>query len=53
MYVLLKKYGNQKSAIENAEKLEKLWEGEKFAEHNPCTKVHLLVKELESLNIET
>lgn len=46
MYRLLNQYGNLDFAISNAEKLEKLHHGGSFSNHNPCTKVHLLIKEL-------
>jgi len=52
-YPLLQKYGNEKNAIVYAEKLQKLYGDKNYAEHNPCTFVSDLVKELknpESLN---
>lgn len=53
MYALLKSYGNQKQAIEWAIALETHHKGENFADHNPCTKVYELVKELMALNDTT
>ena len=52
MYSLLNSYGNQDFAISNAEKLEKLYNDRRFSNHNPCTKVHLLIKELKELTEE-
>ena len=56
MYDILQKYGNQTQAIRNAEKLSQQYNNEKFAEHNPGTQVHKLVKQLirqdEELNEE-
>jgi len=52
MYVLLNTLGNQDFAISNAEKLEKLYNNQNFSNHNPCTKVHLLIKELKELTDE-
>ncbi len=49
MLAILNKFGNQKSAIKNAEKLEKLYFDRSFSNHNPCTKVHKLIKELTDL----
>lgn len=50
MYILLNQYGDMDFAIENAERLEMLWEDrEDYANHKPCTKVHLLVQELKDL----
>lgn len=46
MYALLTTYGNQVIAISNAEKLEKLYCDKSYSNHNPCTKVHILIKEL-------
>ena len=44
IYSLLKEHGNQKLAISNATKLNKIWLDKNFASHNPCTTVHVLVK---------
>ena len=52
MYSLLNSYGNQDFAISNAEKLEKLYNDRRFSNHNPCTKVHILIKELKELTEE-
>jgi hypothetical protein len=46
MYELLIKFGNQNFAIENSERLDNLYDDERFADHNPRTKVHILIKEL-------
>lgn len=46
MYSLLAKYGNQKQAINYAEKLISGHNCQNFATHNPCTRIHLLVEEL-------
>ncbi|HRI61932.1 MAG TPA: RloB family protein [Saprospiraceae bacterium] len=49
-YRILKTYGNQEQAIRNAERLCAIYEDRRdFAAHNPCTKVHLLVQELNAL----
>jgi len=52
MYFILEKYGNQKQAITYAEKLILNHNCDNFAIHNPCTKVHLLVEELNGDSIE-
>ena len=49
MYALLNLFGSQDFAISNAEKLEKLYYDRSFSNHNPCTKVHSLIKELKEL----
>lgn len=49
IYNLLKEFGDQQQAIAWAENLEALHHGEKFADHNPCTLVYKLVRELTSL----
>jgi hypothetical protein len=46
MFAVLEKYGNQKEAIKNAEKLIANQNCTNFAAHNPCTRIHLLVQEL-------
>ncbi|REG98452.1 RloB family protein [Flavobacterium aquicola] len=46
MYSILEKYGDQKQAIKNAEKLILTHNCNNFAIHNPCTRIHLLVQEL-------
>ncbi len=50
LYMFLKQYGNRDQAFRHAEQLCERFNGrEDFAAHNPCTTVHLLVKELLSL----
>lgn len=46
MYNILEKYGNQTQAIKWAEQLIATHTCENYAVHNPCTLIHLLVKEL-------
>lgn len=46
MYELLAKYGDEAQAIKFAEKLVKKQTGKNYADHNPCTKIHILVNEL-------
>lgn len=46
MYAVLEKYGNQQQAIKYAEKLIANHSCNNFAIHNPCTRLHLLVQEL-------
>ncbi|HEY4288406.1 MAG TPA: RloB family protein [Puia sp.] len=47
MYILLNQYGDVNFAIENAMRLEQQWDGQtNYANQNPCTRVHHLVKEL-------
>lgn len=46
MYNILERYGNQNQAIKWAEQLISLHNCKNYAIHNPCTMVHLLVKEL-------
>ncbi|MBA4319228.1 MAG: hypothetical protein C0412_12575 [Flavobacterium sp.] len=52
MYAVLEKYGDQKQAISNAKKLILNHSCNNFAIHNPCTRVHLLVEELNGDSIE-
>jgi len=56
MYDILQKYGNQAQAIKNAEKLSQQYDNQDFANQNPRTQVHQLVKQLigqdENLNRE-
>lgn len=52
MFVVLNKFGDQVNAIKNAEKLEKLYFDRSFSNHNPCTKVHKLINELNELSEE-
>jgi RloB-like protein len=49
MYSILKEFGNEKQAILWAEQLEKNYDDFEFSKHNPCTKVHKLVAELNEL----
>lgn len=50
MYACLKQYGSQQRAIQYAEQLEQIYAGRQdYANHNPCTKVHELIKELLAL----
>lgn len=46
MFAVLEKYGNQQEAIKNAEKLIANQNCTNYAIHNPCTRIHLLVQEL-------
>ena len=46
MYDLLQKHGDMNFAIENAKKLERLYDDKKYANHNPRTKVYKLIEEL-------
>lgn len=48
MYEILQEFGKPKQAILWAEKLEKSYEDKQFSTHNPCTKVHHLIKALEA-----
>jgi RloB-like protein len=52
IYFILEKYGNQKQAITNAKKLILNQNCSNFAIHNPCTRVHLLVEELNGDSLE-
>lgn len=52
MYSILEKYGNQKEAISNAKKLINNHACSNFANHNPCTTIHLLVEELNGDSFE-
>ena len=50
MYQLLKEHGDIDQAIQRAESLEKAFEGRSdFADHNPCTRVYHLIRELHNL----
>ena len=50
MFSILAQYGNIDFAIDNAVRLEEIWEGqEDYANHKPCTKVHHLIIELRLL----
>lgn len=46
MYAVLEKYGNQKQAIIWAKMLVDSQNCNNYSIHNPCTKIHLLVEEL-------
>jgi len=47
MYQHLKTFGNPQQAIERAQQLAAPYDGqENYANHNPCTMVHLLIEEL-------
>ncbi len=52
MFKILLQYGNLDNAIKNAKKLESLYSDNKFSNHNPCTKVHILVSKLFELTKE-
>jgi hypothetical protein len=52
MYAILEKYGNQKQAITYAKKLVLNHSCNNFAIHNPCTRIHLLVQELNGDSLE-
>jgi hypothetical protein len=52
MFSILEKFGNQKQAITYAKKLILNHSCNNFAIHNPCTRVHLLVEELNGDSIE-
>lgn len=50
MYAWLKEHGSQEDAIRNAKRLAERFEGRQdYANHNPCTMVWILVKELMEL----
>ena len=50
MFALLNEYGNQDFAIQNATRLEIMWQNRKdFAKHKPRTKVHELIQEFKKL----
>ena len=46
MFLILEKYGDQNQAILWAKKLESNQNCENYSIHNPCTRIHLLVEEL-------
>jgi hypothetical protein len=46
MYELLQQYGNQKKAIERAEKLNHSFDNREFATHNPCTTVYKFIEKI-------
>ena len=41
---MLQKYGSEEKAINYAEKLDNLYIGNAYSNHNPCTTVYKLVK---------
>jgi hypothetical protein len=43
---MLKRYGNQSQAILWAEQLKQKYTDQRYAYHNPCTRVHELFMEL-------
>ncbi|HOY96073.1 MAG TPA: RloB domain-containing protein, partial [Catalimonadaceae bacterium] len=50
MFSILSEYGDMDFAIENAVRLEGIWERqEDYSNHKPCTKVHHLINELRLL----
>ena len=49
-YGLLKKYGNEEQAIKYAKRLRDVFDDQKYADHNPCTWVDELVKEIQGVN---
>lgn len=51
IYKLLQQYGSEEFAKKNAKALRKLHFGTNYSKHNPCTKVDLLVEELEQYSI--
>lgn len=50
IYGLLQKYGNEGDAIKYAKKLREIFDNQKYADHNPCTWVDELVKEIKGAN---
>lgn len=50
IYRLLQKYGNEGQAIRYAQKLRQEFYNQKYADHNPCTWVDELVKEIKGVN---
>ncbi len=50
IYRLLQKYGNEGQAIRYAQKLRQEFYNQKYADHNPCTWVDELVKEIQGVN---
>ncbi len=50
MYALLKEHGSQEDAIRNGKRMAELYrERQDYANHNPCTKVWMLVEKLMEL----
>lgn len=52
LFHILNKYGDEKQAIKWSEKLEQQYHDNKFSTHNPRTKVHLLIQELNKLIVQ-
>jgi hypothetical protein len=53
MYTILKEHGSITNAITRAESLAILYTGRTdYANHDPCTMVYVLVKELQELTKE-
>lgn len=52
MYTLLQRFGNEDQAIKFAQQLEQIYQDGKFSSHNPCTKVHCLILELNKMKNE-
>jgi hypothetical protein len=50
IYRLLQKYGNEEQAIKYAKRLRDVFDNQKYADHNPCTWVDELVKEIQGVN---
>lgn len=50
MYEILESHGDEKQAIQFAEKLVKLYSDKNYANHNPRTQVFQLIKELRGLD---
>lgn len=50
IYGLLQKYGNEGQAIRYAQNLRQEFYNQKYADHNPCTWVDELVKEIKGVN---
>ncbi len=46
MYAIIGEYGDQEQAIKRAKDLLKIHQGTQYHTHNPCTKVYLLIEEL-------
>jgi len=49
MYDILQRYGNETQAITRAEFLENKFEDFRYHTHNPCTRLHVLIKALNEL----
>jgi len=46
MYEILQEFGSEELAILHSKRLREKYTNEKFSEHNPCTNIDLLVREL-------